>query len=45
MKLSDRIRNLITKEYEAFKEQMYANSPKDTRDKLGQFFTPAELTI
>lgn len=45
MVLSDKVKYLIEKEYEAFKDYMYANSPKEIRDQLGQFFTPASLTI
>jgi len=44
MQLDNKIKNLIIKEYEAFKDYMYANSPKEVRDELGQFFTPASLT-
>ena len=45
MKLSQQIKDLINKEYEDFKAYMYANSPKEIRDQLGQFFTPASLSI
>ena len=45
MKLSDETKTLIEKEYEDFKKYMYANSPKEIRDQLGQFFTPASLSI
>lgn len=45
MKLTDKIINLINIEYDAFKDYMYANSPKDIRDNLGQFFTPSNITI
>ncbi|MCI6704018.1 MAG: SAM-dependent methyltransferase [Erysipelotrichaceae bacterium] len=45
MKLTNKIINLITTEYNAFKDYMYANSPKDIRDNLGQFFTPSNITI
>ena len=45
MKLSDNVLNLINIEYKLFKDKMYADSPVETRDELGQFFTPAELTI
>lgn len=45
MKLNNEIKALIEKEYEDFKEYMYANSPKEIRDELGQFFTPAGAAI
>ena len=45
MKLDNKTKTLITAEYDSFKEYMYANSPKEVRDKLGQFFTPAGATI
>jgi len=45
MKLTEQVKTLIEYEYNTFKDYMYANSPKETRDKLGQFFTPASLTI
>lgn len=45
MKLQETTKTLIECEYNRFKDYMYANSPKETRDKLGQFFTPAALTI
>ena len=45
MKLTDKIINLINTEYDTFKDYMYANSPKDIRDNLGQFFTPSNITI
>ena len=45
MQLAESVKQLIIHEYNEFKAFMYANSPKDTRDQLGQFFTPAEITI
>lgn len=45
MRLSKEVKELIIQEYENFKAYMYANSPKDVRDKLGQFFTPALVVI
>ena len=45
MKLNNKTKTLITAEYDSFKEYMYANSPKEVRDQLGQFFTPAGATI
>ena len=45
MKLDNKTKALIITEYDSFKEYMYANSPKEVRDQLGQFFTPAGATI
>lgn len=45
MILSKETKDLIIKEYEAFKADMYAKSPDDIRDKLGQFFTSANISI
>ena len=45
MKLDNKTKTLIITEYDSFKEYMYANSPKEVRDQLGQFFTPAGATI
>ena len=45
MKLSNDIIKQIVQEYENFKDYMYATSPKETRDRLGQFFTPASVTL
>ena len=45
MNLTNKIKETIQQEYEGFKAFMYANSSKETRDKLGQFFTPASVVI
>jgi SAM-dependent methyltransferase len=45
MELSSTIKTLIEHEYNMFKDYMYANSQKENRDRLGQFFTPAALTV
>jgi type I restriction-modification system DNA methylase subunit len=45
MTLSNETKDLITKEFEEFKAQMYAGRTQEERDKLGQFFTPAALSI
>ena len=45
MKLSNEIKTLIIQEYESFKEYMYANSPQNIREQLGQYFTPAGASI
>ena len=45
MILSNEVKDLITKEFEEFKAQMYAGKTKEERQKLGQFFTPADISI
>lgn len=46
MKISEiNIKNNIIPEYESWKEIMYAGKSKEERQKMGQFFTPPELTI
>lgn len=45
MKLSKEIKQLIRKEYEEFKELMYANKSLKERQELDQFFTPPEISI
>lgn len=45
MILSEETKDLITKEFEDFKAQMYSGKSKEERQKLGQFFTPAALSI
>jgi SAM-dependent methyltransferase len=45
MKLSKETKQLIRKEYEAFKELMYANKSLKERQELDQFFTPPEISI
>ena len=45
MILTQEVKDFITKEFEEFKAQMYAGKTKEERQKLGQFFTPAEISI
>ena len=45
MKLSKEVKALIRKEYEEFKESMYANKSLKERQELDQFFTPPEISI
>ena len=45
MKLSEETKNRIQAEYDAWKEIQYAGKDKKERQKLGQFFTPPQLTI
>ena len=45
MILTQEVKDLITKEFEFFKAQMYAGKTKEERQKLGQFFTPADISI
>ena len=45
MKLSKETKQLIRKEYEEFKESMYANKSLEERQELDQFFTPPEVSI
>lgn len=45
MKLSKEVKALIRKEYEEFKESMYANKSLEERQELDQFFTPPEVSI
>ena len=45
MKLSEETKNKIQAEYEAWKEIQYVGKDKKERQKLGQFFTPPQLTI
>lgn len=45
MKLSEEVKVLIRKEYNEFKDQMYAGKSKEERDELAQFFTPPEISI
>ena len=45
MILTQEVKDLITKEFEEFKAQMYAGKTKEERQKLGQFFTPADISI
>lgn len=45
MKLSEEIKSKIKLEYDEWFESQYAGKSKEERQKLGQFFTPPELTI
>ena len=45
MKLSEEIKNKIQEEYDAWANVQYAGKDKKERQKLGQFFTPPQLTI
>lgn len=45
MILSSETKQAIKKEYEDFKESMYAGKSKEERDELAQFFTPPEISI
>lgn len=45
MKLTQEQKNKIITEYEQWKEKMYAGKSKEERQKMGQFFTPSELSI
>ena len=45
MKLYKETKQLIRKEYEEFKESMYANKSLEERQELDQFFTPPEVSI
>lgn len=46
MKITEtNIKENIIPEYEDWKEQMYAGKSKEERQKMGQFFTPPELTV
>lgn len=45
MKLSNETKQLIKKEYEEFKESMYAGKSLKERQELDQFFTPPEISI
>lgn len=45
MKLSEDIKELIKEEFNIFKEDMYKGKTKEERQALGQFYTPAEISI
>ena len=45
MVLSEEVKQKITEEFESFKKEMYAGRTQEERAKLGQFFTPAALSI
>lgn len=43
--LSQKVKDLIIKENNDFKEEQYGNLSKEERKKLGAFFTPGEIVI
>ena len=45
MILSEEVKKKIEEEYNKFVEKQYAGKTKKERQKLGQFFTPPQLTI
>jgi hypothetical protein len=45
MILTEKQKQAITFEFNLFRDNMYAGKTKEERDDLGQFFTPADLTI
>ena len=45
MNLTDKQKQAIIDEFNSFKDKMYASKSKEERETLGQFFTPADLTI
>lgn len=45
MKLTDGQKKAIEKEYNEWKDKMYANKSLEERQDFGQFFTPPELTV
>jgi type I restriction-modification system DNA methylase subunit len=45
MQLSEEVKSKIKSEYDDWFESQYAGKSKEERQKLGQFFTPPELTI
>ena len=45
MKLTQEQKDKIITEYKQWKEKMYAGKSKEERQKMGQFFTPPELSI
>ena len=45
MILLEEVKQKITEEFESFKKEMYAGRTQEERQKLGQFFTPAALSI
>lgn len=45
MTLTQEVKDLITKEFEEFRDQMYAGKTKEERQELGQFFTPPSISI
>ena len=45
MILTEKQKQAITFEFNIFRDNMYAGKTKEEREDLGQFFTPADLTI
>ena len=45
MKISDDIKQKIQQEYDNYVNIQYGTKTKEERQKLGQFFTPPELSI
>ena len=45
MKLTEEQKKRIEEEYAEFEAEQYAGKTKEERQKLGQFYTPAPLTI
>jgi len=45
MNLTDKQKEDIITEFNSFKDKMYAGKSKKEREELGQFFTPADMTI
>ena len=45
MKLNNNIKAKIQAEYDSWKDKMWPDMDKKTRQKLGQFHTPPQLTI
>ena len=45
MILTEKQKQDIWNEFNSFKDRMYAGKSKKERDDLGQFFTPADMTI
>ena len=45
MKLSEGIVTAIQAEYDSWRDKLWAGKTKEERQKLGQFFTPPQLTI
>lgn len=45
MTLTEEQKQAIKDEFDAFKEKMYAGKTTKERQKMGQFFTPPELSV
>lgn len=45
MILTQEVKDLIVREFEAFRDKMYAGKTKEERSELGQVFTPPEVSI